>query len=61
MVRLAELIEQYDAQNDLLRRLVISEEDRAKFTASKAFGEYRWFEAPNVVCIEKARRLRSRT
>ncbi|WP_315749587.1 MULTISPECIES: hypothetical protein [unclassified Bradyrhizobium] len=60
MIALAELIKQCDAQNDLLRRLVISEEDRAKFTASKPSGEYRWFEAPNVICIEKARRLRSR-
>jgi hypothetical protein len=38
--------------------LVISEEDRAQFTAGKSYGEYRWFQSLNIVCIEKARRLR---
>ena len=55
---LAELLERYDAENDLLRDLVIAEEDRARFTTSKSSGEYRWFRSPNVICIEKARRLR---
>jgi hypothetical protein len=57
-VSLAELLERYDAEHDLLRQLVISEEDRAQFTACKSSGKYRWFRSPNVVCIEKARRLR---
>jgi hypothetical protein len=55
---LTELLERYDAKHDLLRDLVIAEEDRARFTAAKSSGEYRWFRSPNVICIEKARRLR---
>jgi hypothetical protein len=52
-VSLAELLERYDAEHDLLRQLVISEEDRAQFTAGKSSGEYRWFRSLNIVCIEK--------
>jgi hypothetical protein len=55
---LAKLLERYDAEHDLLRQLVIPEEDRAQFTAGKSSNGHRWFRSPNVVCIEKARRLR---
>jgi hypothetical protein len=58
---LAELLGQYDAEHDLLRQLVIPEEDRPQFTVGKSSGGYRWFRSPNVVCIEKARRLRDRS
>jgi hypothetical protein len=44
-----------------LRRLIFPEEDRHLFTTAPWRGGYRWFraEADNVVCLEKARRLRS--
>jgi hypothetical protein len=55
---LAELLERYDAEHDLLRELVLAEEDRARFTSSKSSDQYRWFRSPNIVCIKKARKLR---
>jgi hypothetical protein len=58
---LAELLERYEAEHDLLRDLVIAEEDRARFTTAKSSGEYRWFRSHNVICIEKARRLQRRS
>ena len=56
-ISLRELLEQFEAEHDLLRQLVVPEEDRAGFTSAKWSGEYRWFRSPNVVCLEKARRL----
>jgi hypothetical protein len=61
MTSLKELLEQFEAEHDLLRQLVIPEEDRLQFTSAKWSGEYRWFRSPNVVCLEKARRLRRRS
>jgi len=55
---LMELLEQYEAEHDLLRQLVIPEEDRGQFTSSGPSGQYRWFRSPNVICIEKVRSLR---
>ena len=55
---LAELLERYDAEHDLLQELEIAEEDRARFTAARSSGEYRRFKSPYIICIEKARRLR---
>ena len=54
---LKELLEQFEAEHELLRQLVVPEEDRAGFTSAKWSGEYRLFRSPNVVCLEKARRL----
>jgi hypothetical protein len=39
-----------------LRQWTIPEEDRSKYTTQAWTGEYRWFRAPNVVCIEHYRR-----
>jgi hypothetical protein len=41
-----------------LRRFVIPEEDRPRFTSAKwtETGGYRWFRSPNVVCLEHYRR-----
>jgi hypothetical protein len=39
-----------------LRQWTIPEEDRSKYTTQPWAGEYRWFRAPNVVCIEQYRR-----
>ena len=51
----------YDREHEFLRRLIVHEEDRAKYTTLKWTGEYRLFraEAANVVCLEKVRRLKS--
>jgi hypothetical protein len=55
-----ELVQRYDDQHAFLRQFVVPEEDRHRFTSVKWAGEYRWFRSPNVVCIEKARLVRSR-
>jgi hypothetical protein len=52
-----ELLEQDDSKHDLLRQLTIPEEDKAGFIPSSG---YRWFRSTNIICIEKARRLRQR-
>jgi hypothetical protein len=57
MGTLNELLARYDAEHELLRQLVIPEEDRTRYTSAKWAGEYRWFRSPNVICIEKARLL----
>jgi hypothetical protein len=54
---LTELLARDDAEHEFLRQFVIPEEDRAQFTNEPSAGN-RWFRSPNVVCIEKARRLR---
>jgi hypothetical protein len=48
----------FDEDHDLLRRLTIPEEDRNQYTSATWNGEYRWFRSPNVVCLEKVRRLK---
>jgi len=53
-------IKHYDGEHAFLRQFVVPEEDRHLFTSLKWAGEYRWFRSPNVVCIEKARLVRSR-
>ena len=55
-----ERLQAYEDDHALLRQFVIPEEDRHRFTSVKWAGEYRWFRSPNVVCIEKARLVRSR-
>jgi hypothetical protein len=50
-----EQIERLEAEQAWLRQFVIPEEDRARFTSMPWRGEYRWFRATNVICLEKAR------
>jgi hypothetical protein len=40
-----------------MRTIVFSEEDRHLFTTATWNGGYRWFRSPNVVCLEKYRRV----
>jgi hypothetical protein len=42
-----------------LRRLIFPEEDRHVFTTTPWGGGYRWFRSPNVICLEKVRRLKA--
>ena len=58
MSTLKEQLNQFEAEHEFLRQLVIPEEDRGRYTSAKWSGEYRWFRSPNVICLEKARRLR---
>ena len=59
MATLKSQLAQYDEDHELLRQCVIPEEDRAKYTSAKWSGEYRWFRSPNIVCLEKVRRLKA--
>jgi hypothetical protein len=52
---LLQRIKQYDDDRAFLRQFTIPEEDRARYTTMKWSGEFRWFRAANVVCLEKAR------
>ena len=54
-----EALNAYDAEYAFARRVLPAEEDRARLTATRLEGGYRWFRAPNVVCLEKARKLKA--
>jgi hypothetical protein len=58
MRTLKEQLDQFETEHEFLRQLVIPEEDRGLYTSAKWSGEYRWFRSPNVVCLEKLRRLK---
>jgi hypothetical protein len=53
-----ERVKEYDDNHAWLRRFVIPEEDRHIYTSLKWAGEYRWFRASKIVCLEKARLVR---
>jgi hypothetical protein len=61
MRTLKEQLDRFEADHEFLRQLTIPEEDRRLYTSAKWDGEYRWFRSPNVVCLEKARRLKNGT
>jgi hypothetical protein len=54
-----EAIEAYDAEHAFARRVLPAEEDRPRLTSAHWQGGFRWFRAPNVICLEKARKLRA--
>jgi hypothetical protein len=54
---LAERLAQHEREHEFLRRHTIPEEDRHRHTSAKWAGEYRWFRASNVICLEKVRLL----
>jgi hypothetical protein len=58
--KLAEQIARYDEAHTFARRVVLPEEERRRlFPAETWTGGYRWFRSPNVVCLEKYRRLKN--
>jgi hypothetical protein len=51
------LLRQYsDADEALMRSIVLPEEDRVRVTNTPWVGGYRWYRAPNVICLEQYRR-----
>jgi hypothetical protein len=54
-----EALEAYDQEHAFARAVLPPEEDRSKLRTAPWEGGYRWFRAPNVICLEKARRLRA--
>jgi hypothetical protein len=59
MDTISEAMARYEDEHTFARRLILPEEDRAKYTSTKWEGGYRWFRSPNVVCLEKYRRLKT--
>jgi hypothetical protein len=57
MGTLVDAIAQYEEQHAFAREVTLPEEDRAQYTSAVWKGGYRWFRSPNVVCLEKYRRL----
>jgi hypothetical protein len=45
-------------EETFLRHLVSPEEDRHLYKIPPWEGGFRWFRSPNVICLEKIRRLR---
>jgi hypothetical protein len=56
---LAERLAAFEAEHEWLRQITLPEEDRSMFTSAPSSG-YRWFRAPNIICLETVRRLRRR-
>ena len=58
MSTISDAIAQYDDEHSFARSIILPEEDRTKYTSARWEGGYRWFRSPNVVCLEKVRRVR---
>ena len=58
MPTLGDAIARYDDEHSFARLITLPEEERARYTSAKWAGGYRWFRSPNVICLEKARRVR---
>jgi hypothetical protein len=57
---LAEALAEYEAEHAFARQILLSVEDRIRYMPqAKWEGGYRWFRAPNVVCLEKYRGLKA--
>jgi hypothetical protein len=59
--RIADALAEYEAEHDFARRVSLPVEDRATYMPQAKWegGAYGWFRAPNVVCLEKCRRLKA--
>jgi hypothetical protein len=54
-----EALDAYDQARAFARLILPPEEDRAKLTTMPWEGGYRWFRTANVICLEKARKLKA--
>ena len=48
-----------DEAEAFIRSITWAEEDRHKFTSAPWRGGFRWFRSPNIVCLEKIRKLKA--
>ncbi len=57
----ADALTQYEAEHAFARQVTLPVEDRKLLQLQFKAREcgYRWFRSPNVVCLEKYRRLRA--
>jgi hypothetical protein len=58
MGTISDAIAQYDDEHSFARSITLPEEDRARYRSVAWEGGYRWFRSPNIICLEKARRVR---
>ena len=54
-----EALTQYEEEHEFARSILLPEEDRRILSPIPWQGSYRWFRSPNVICVEKARRLKA--
>jgi hypothetical protein len=54
-----EALTQYEEEHEFARSILLPEEDRRILSPIPWQGSYRWFRSPNVICLEKARRLKA--
>jgi hypothetical protein len=59
--QVTEALAEYEARHEFARQISMPVEDRLVYMpqAKPEAGPYRWFRAPNVVCLEKWRRLKA--
>ena len=50
-------VDTWEADESFLRLVTFPEEDRHLFTTAPWKGEFRWFRSPNVIPLERYRRL----
>ena len=51
---------EYEAGYEFARHVTLPVEDRRQYTPTAIWqGGYRWFRSPNIVCLEKVRRLKA--
>jgi hypothetical protein len=61
METILQLLNRYEAEHEFARQILLPEEDRRALLSTSWRGGYRWFRSPNVVCLEKVRRLKAPT
>lgn len=59
--RIEKALAEYEAEHVFARQVTLPVEDRMKYlpVGTVPSGGYRWFRSPNIVCLEKYRRLRT--
>jgi hypothetical protein len=56
---ISEALAEYEEEHEFARSILLPEEDRRILSPIPWQGGYRWFRSPNVICLEKARRLKA--
>jgi len=59
MGTIVEALVRYEDEHEFARQILMPEEDRLALTSMPWQGGYRWFRSPNIICLEKYRRLRA--
>ena len=59
--RIEKALAEYEAEYIFARQVTLPVEDRMKYLPAGTMqgGGYRWFRSPNIICLEKYRRLRA--